>query len=406
MKKIILLTKQYPYGNREQFIDAELRYCSENNIEIDIVSTFTDVAGMSLRSLPDHIILKSALNANKLNVNMMKCLFEVFRSNAYTDEIAWLKKNKIMTRYKAIRVTKFLLKSLYIAFFLENLYSVELSKDPTNIVFYSYWMEEAACAAAILKNKYGCLAVSRVHGYDLYTERHRENYLPLQQWMQKNLSIICPVSETGQKYLENRYSTKVNAKTRKLATEDYGVSPDNKGKFTIVSCSNVIPLKRVELIAEAMCQIESTDIRWVHFGDGASMDNVQSIVSHCRFVECILMGRKLHEEVFEFYKNNPVDLFINVSTTEGLPVSIMEAISFGIPVLATDVGGTHEIVKDNENGRLLDVDITAGELAEKVIEQVNLDKSAKDLQRKKARQIWESQYEYRIAYANFYKLFV
>ena len=106
----------------------------------------------------------------------------------------------------------------------------------------------------------------------------------------------------------------------------------------------------------------------------------------------------------DFYKENPVDLFVNVSTTEGLPISIMEAISFGIPVLATNVGGTHEVVIDGENGWLLDADITADELAETVIEQINLDKSAKDRQKRKARQIWESQYEYRTAYASFYQL--
>ncbi|PZC52367.1 hypothetical protein LH53_05140 [Mesotoga sp. TolDC] len=47
-----------------------------------------------------------------------------------------------------------------------------------------------------------------------------------------------------------------------------------------------------------------------------------------------------------------VDLFINTSSTEGLPVSIMEAMSFGIPIMATDVGGTSELVTD-ETGVLI-----------------------------------------------------
>ena len=45
----------------------------------------------------------------------------------------------------------------------------------------------------------------------------------------------------------------------------------------------------------------------------------------------------------------PVDLFLTVSANEGIPVSIMEAQSFGIPVIATDVGGISEIV-NNVNG--------------------------------------------------------
>ncbi|MFR4320263.1 MAG: glycosyltransferase [Blautia massiliensis (ex Durand et al. 2017)] len=44
---------------------------------------------------------------------------------------------------------------------------------------------------------------------------------------------------------------------------------------------------------------------------------------------------------------------MNVSSSEGIPVSIMEATSFGIPGIATDAGGTKEIIRDKENGVLL-----------------------------------------------------
>ena len=43
-------------------------------------------------------------------------------------------------------------------------------------------------------------------------------------------------------------------------------------------------------------------------------------------------------------RSQPIDIFINVSSSEGLPVAIMEAISFDIPIIATNVGGTSEIV--------------------------------------------------------------
>jgi glycosyltransferase involved in cell wall biosynthesis len=54
-----------------------------------------------------------------------------------------------------------------------------------------------------------------------------------------------------------------------------------------------------------------------------------------------------------------------VSLSEGVPVSIMEAFSAGIPVYATNVGGTSEIV-DNSNGKLLDVNISPEQLAEEI----------------------------------------
>ena len=50
---------------------------------------------------------------------------------------------------------------------------------------------------------------------------------------------------------------------------------------------------------------------------------------------------------------NDVDIFALISEWEGLPISILEAMSHGIPVIASDVGGVSEAVLDNETGILV-----------------------------------------------------
>jgi len=90
-------------------------------------------------------------------------------------------------------------------------------------------------------------------------------------------------------------------------------------------------------------------------------------------------GSLPNKGVLNFYQQKHVDLFINVSASEGVPVSIMEVLSFGIPVLATDVGGTSEIV-DNQVGELLKTDISANEIAKKIthLASQNLDELRKN----------------------------
>jgi glycosyltransferase involved in cell wall biosynthesis len=46
------------------------------------------------------------------------------------------------------------------------------------------------------------------------------------------------------------------------------------------------------------------------------------------------------------------DIFVNPSYSEGLPTSVMEAASVGLPIIASDVGGTNEIITDDESGLL------------------------------------------------------
>jgi len=50
---------------------------------------------------------------------------------------------------------------------------------------------------------------------------------------------------------------------------------------------------------------------------------------------------------------NSSDLFMLISNYEGLPVSIIEALSVGLPIIASDVGGVNELVKDQINGFLV-----------------------------------------------------
>jgi glycosyltransferase involved in cell wall biosynthesis len=68
-------------------------------------------------------------------------------------------------------------------------------------------------------------------------------------------------------------------------------------------------------------------------------------------------GHVAPRAVIPFFVANTIDVFVNVSSTEGLPFSVMEAFSAGIPVFATDVGGTAEIVDDTV-GRILPEAVT------------------------------------------------
>ena len=96
-------------------------------------------------------------------------------------------------------------------------------------------------------------------------------------------------------------------------------------------------------------------------------------------------------------------MFINCSESEGIPVSIMEALSFGIPVIATNVGGTSEVVIDGYNGFLLDKDFLEIDLKQMIVDFLNSSEDFILEKRTNARIFWENNYDAEKNYTEFYK---
>ena len=104
--------------------------------------------------------------------------------------------------------------------------------------------------------------------------------------------------------------------------------------------------------------------------------------------------------VLPWLTRNPVDLFCNVSDSEGLPVSLMEAASCGIPMLARDVGGNREIV-DASVGCLLPATCEAADIAEAIRGIIKLPESETPQLRLSSRERWAQRFQAEANYAAF-----
>jgi glycosyltransferase involved in cell wall biosynthesis len=151
--------------------------------------------------------------------------------------------------------------------------------------------------------------------------------------------------------------------TAYLGVEDFGLGPvPGDAVFTIVTCSGIDDNKRIHLLGEALSRLNKP-ARWIHFGDGPLREQaLKSVTSNRVHFEC--KGQTSNDDVRAFYAKEPVHCFVNLSIVEGLPVSIMEAISHGIPVVATAVYGVPEIVTNGYNGVELPVQFTNEQIDE------------------------------------------
>jgi colanic acid/amylovoran biosynthesis glycosyltransferase len=86
-------------------------------------------------------------------------------------------------------------------------------------------------------------------------------------------------------------------------------------------------------------------VRWTHLGGGSGLQDLTHSATHAPAALTIsLRGHvpltAVHDEMLQGNHN----VFINLSLSEGAPVSLMEAQCVGLPVVATDVGGSAEVV--------------------------------------------------------------
>lgn len=230
----------------------------------------------------------------------------------------------------------------------------ELKDD---IYVYSFWLSRGAYSAVKVKERYGAKrAISRAHGYDLYLERNTLGYLPFRLLLAKKLDEICFISENGREYYQNLcrdMGCEFNrGKVIHLGSRnpEYPITrKSNSNVIVFVSCSSIIHIKRLDLIIQVISKVRSRGImaEWIHIGDGELKNEIEKMASKVLHDGYTFLGQMDNKEILKYYSTKQVDFFINMSDSEGIPVSIMEAMSVGIPVIARDVGGVAEIVSSN-----------------------------------------------------------
>ncbi|MEG2556792.1 MAG: glycosyltransferase [Odoribacter sp.] len=363
MSKLLLFTEHFP-GKGETFIDTELTYLAHTFDKIIIFPLFENESVH--RILPENCIVMPPVTRNNFSI-IIKGVFSkaplcFFIKNFFSE--------KVFRKFRKFR--KFVIISCLTRCILshKNFKIIQQLSTEKNNILYFYWGAGYAYILPFIQtiNK----KVVRFHRADLYTERQKGNYLPFRKEIYTHLNQAVFISQHGYEYAKRRYSEwKFNSTISYLGTPDHGIVSSKKDKkqcIHIVSCSNVIPIKRVTLIAEALKLLPATlHVSWTHLGDGPGFEELKRICDQLpEHIQVHLKGYMPHSEIATFYKNTEIDLFINVSSSEGLPVSLMEAISFNIPVIATNVGGSNEIVTP-ESGILLPEKFELSELSKDII---------------------------------------
>jgi glycosyltransferase involved in cell wall biosynthesis len=347
LKTLHLFTQKFPYFGGETFLEAEMPFLMNSFEKIYIYPR--EIGDRYYAELPDNIVVHNLLIAESFQIR-----------NLIKNQWKWMLKWVISEFLFAPHRFKFVLEfsfhwNRWIGLIREALALQKALQEKESGIYYSYWFNEWATALAIcreqgLKGK----MVARMHGYDFDEKQNNRGYFVFRQSELKAFDSIHQISEYGIDYVKRKYPWYRNFYINRLGVNDNGIARSGEGTdpFYIVSCSGFVFLKRIPLLIETLSKM-NVAFRWIHFGSGQGIEEAKQkaalLLPEGSF---LFMGYVSNAEILSFYREQKVDAFINMSELEGIPMSMMEAIASGIPVIGCNVCGVPEIVTE-DTGLLL-----------------------------------------------------
>lgn len=292
-----------------------------------------------------------------------------------------------------------------------NEYGVLENADKWKVL--SMWYAADAYAANCLKSKSPRLSISSlVHSYEVDPAKNEFIFRLFRREYHDSFELVSFISaHVKDAYIEN-VAKPLNLRQDNISVchlgidklEDGFCARSNDGVFRILSCSHIVPVKRIELLFEALEQYSDCPIEWFHIGSGPDLNLFRDKANRCtnRHLSITFLGSLPNEDIHRFYVRHPIDLFVNVSKSEGVPVSIMEAIAYGVPVLATNVGGNSEIVQP-DFGCLLSADPLPLQIWKKIKLFACMPQNEIEAARKSARAYFAEQYDSKLIRKSFYQ---
>ncbi len=163
----------------------------------------------------------------------------------------------------------------------------------------------------------------------------------------------------------------------KIETINNGITipEESSKKFTndqtnITIVSRLVTHKNIEKIIAAISELNNPLIKLNIIGDGPELNKLQSIALRSNHKENIIFHGKLHrDDINNIFLNS--DIYVQASDYEGLPHSLLEAMSYGIPVLCTPVGECKELLGNEDRGYELDLPVSKDNIKSKINEIIS-----------------------------------
>ena len=324
MKKITFLVLHLGYGGIETAtINTANSLCDKYDIEI---MSFYNLDNNQANKLNSKIKIKYLYNGNPNKEEFLKSLHNHKIFNTLKERI---KASKILLK-KRIKVIKYIknCKSDYIV--------------------------STRCEFSTLLSKYGnnnTVKIAQEHRY----HNNDKKYINTIKNKYNNIDYLFALTKClyndYKEFLKNNKHTKVELVPNML----YEIPKCNSklDKKNIITISRLDYGKKNDDIIKSFSKIKESNWKLYIIGDGKEFNNLKKLINDLNLNnKVILTGYKNKEEINKYMLDS--SLFLMASITEGLPMVLLEAMSYGIPCIAYEVpSGVNDIIEDGRNGYII-----------------------------------------------------
>lgn len=353
--RIIYITTSLPNGSGEAFIIPEVKELISNGNEVIIVP-------MNPKGSVVHSSLNPFFSSTKvtkvITVGILLSSLVVFINNP--KEVI----RQLLQVFKS-RNPKILLKNLMV--FPKSLWLSQFAEKWGADHIHSHWSSTTSTLAMITGNVSDISWSFTAHRWDIV-----ENNLFKQK--SNSAKFVRFISKSGYKIAANYNIDSLAAKS-KIIHMGIEIPQINNNTVSLTSLddtekgcdiklicpANLIPVKGHEYLINAIKRLgdKGYKVKLLIAGEGYLKDSLKLLIKDLNILDSIsFLGQLSHENLLNLYKNKQVDAMILPSVDlgngvhEGIPVSLMEAMGYGVPVISTTTGGIPELIK-NEAGILV-----------------------------------------------------
>ncbi len=248
--------------------------------------------------------------------------------------------------------------------FFRDLYRVIKSSSPHILMTYNWgatdaiWLGRLAGISTIYHSEHGFnvdeakkrdwkrniirTIVYRLANRVIVVSKELRDMLKESHWLNANQLALIPNGINCESFTEDSHA-------REQVRQKFGV---RNNEILLGFLGRFDPIKNFDLLLDSfeMCVKEDSSFKLMLIGDGPQSNYIQALCREKHIEEMVVFAGR-NENVLPFIQ--ALDIFVLTSFREQLPMSLLEAMAVGIPVVSTAVGDIPSLIEEGKQGLLV-----------------------------------------------------